>query len=196
MARSSFPEKLKREFEARREKNSRYSLRAFAAFLGTDHSTLSQILRAKRPICANAVRAWGEKLGMTPEETAVYVAAQYVPDPSTTRRHEQLRHWTAEAMAIVNERIHWHILRLLHSRSFQADCRWIAAEIGTSVDQVNLALSRLLRLRLLEMARSGKWRNLMGRGQPTEAQFKKLALIRIRELAAGEGIRLRRPAIT
>lgn len=136
------------------------------------------------------------KLGMTTEETAVYVAAQYVPDPATTRRHEQLCHWTAEAFAIVNDRTHWHILRLLRSRSFQADCRWIAVEIGTSVDQVNLALSRLLRLRLLEMAPSGKWRNLMGRGQPTEAQFKKLALIRIRELAAGDGIRLRRPAIT
>ena len=196
MARTSFPEKLEREFKARREKNSRYSLRTFAAFLETDHSTLSQILRAKRPISANAVRAWGEKLGMTMEETAVYVAAKYVPDPSTTRRHEQLRQWTAEAMAIVNDSIHWHILRLLHSPSFQADCRWIAAEIGTSTDQVNLALSRLLRLRLLEMAPSGKWRNLMGCGRPTEAQFKKLALIRIRELAAGDGIRLRRAAIS
>jgi len=195
MARSLFPEKLKREFEARREKNSRYSLRAFAAFLGTDHSTLSQILRAKRPISAKQVRGWGEKLGMTTEETAVYVAAQYVPDASTGRGQERLRHWTAEAMAIVDDRIHWQILRLLHSRSFQADCRWIAAEIGTTVDQVNLALSRLLRLRLLEMAPSGKWRNVMGRGQPTEAQFRKLALIRIRELAAGDGIRLRRPAI-
>jgi hypothetical protein len=122
---------------------------------------------------------------MTAEEIAIYVAAL-----STTRRQEQLRHWTA-----VNDRVHWQILRLLHSREFQADCRWIAAETSTSVDRVNLALSRLLRLRLLEIAPAGKWRNLMGRGQSTEAQFKKQALIRVRELAAGGGIQLRRPAI-
>jgi hypothetical protein len=132
---------------------------------------------------------------MTAEEIAIYVAALYVSDVSTTRRQEQLRHWTAEAMAIVNDRVHWQILRLLHSREFQADCRWIAAETSTSVDRVNLALSRLLRLRLLEVAPTGKWRNLMGRGQPTEAQFKKRALIRVRELAAGDGIQLGRPAI-
>jgi len=190
VASSLFSEKLKREFEARQKKNSRYSLRAFAAFLGTDHSTLSQILRAKRPISARQVRTWSEKLGMTTEEAAIYIAAQYVPNLSTTRREEQLRHWTAEGLAIVNDRIHWRILHLLSSREFQADCRWIAAETETSVDQVNLALSRLLRLRLLEIRPAGKWRSLMGRGQATEAQFKRQALIRVRELAASDRIRL------
>jgi transcriptional regulator with XRE-family HTH domain len=195
MAKSSFPEKLNHEFEGRRENNSRYSLRAFAAFLGTDHSTLSQILRGKRPISPNQVRKWCEKLSLTEEETSVYVAALYVPDASTTRRQVQLRHWTAEAMAIVNDRIHWHILQLVHSQHFRVDCRWIAAEIGATVDQVNLALTRLLRLRLLEMPRSRKWRSAMGRGQLTETDFRKAALIRIRELAAGDGIRLRHPEI-
>src|SRR5271168_1005637 len=43
-----FRAKLAEQFEARRERNPRYSLRAFAAFLGADHSTLSRILRGAR----------------------------------------------------------------------------------------------------------------------------------------------------
>ena len=121
----------------------------------------------------------------------MHVAAQHVPEGSVTHRQEQLRHWTTEAMAIMSDRTHWEILRLSGSRGFQPDCRWIAAEIKTSVDEVNVALSRLLRLRLLEMSPSGHWKNLMGRGQPTEAQFQKRALVRIRELAVEHGINFR-----
>ncbi|HEY6305853.1 MAG TPA: hypothetical protein VI488_05250 [Candidatus Angelobacter sp.] len=50
MQSSPFRQRLEQEFKVRREKNARYSLRAFAAPLGTDHSTLSQILRAGRRV--------------------------------------------------------------------------------------------------------------------------------------------------
>src|SRR6059058_5634294 len=96
-----FRERLEQELKNRRAKNARYSLRAFAAFLGTDHSTLSQILRGTRRAPVGSIRLWARKLGMTPEEAAVYIAAEHVPDPATAERQEQLRHWTAEALGIV-----------------------------------------------------------------------------------------------
>lgn len=43
-----FRARLRQEFESRRRKNPRYSLRALAMFLNTDHSTLAQILRGAR----------------------------------------------------------------------------------------------------------------------------------------------------
>jgi DNA-binding transcriptional regulator YdaS (Cro superfamily) len=190
MLRSSFRKRLERELEIRREKNPRYSLRAFVAFLGTDHSNLSQILRDARRIPAGRIRMWGKKLGMAPEEIAVYIAAQHVPDTATGQRQAQMQHWTAESMAIVTDSTHWHILRLSHAREFQADCRWVAAQIGADVDQVNLALSRLLRLRLLAIAPAGKWKDLTGAGQGTETEFQKRALVRVREMAAADGIKL------
>jgi len=128
---------------------------------------------------------------MTAEEVATYIAAQYLPELSTASRQEQLRHWTAEAFAIVTDRTHWQMLDLTRSREFQADSRWIAAQIGASVDQVNVALSRLLRLRLLEIGPSAKWKNLLGPGPLSEAQFQQRALVRVRELAAEHGLRLR-----
>ena len=53
----------------------------------------------------------------------------------------------------------WHqaILELVHTRGFQTDSRWIARRLGISVDDVNVALQRLLRLNLLEMTSSKRW---------------------------------------
>lgn len=57
-----FLDRLTREFEPRQADNKRYSLRAFSAFLKTDHSTLSQILRGTRRIPTAQLRRWGGKL--------------------------------------------------------------------------------------------------------------------------------------
>ncbi|HEY1338948.1 MAG TPA: DUF4423 domain-containing protein [Bryobacteraceae bacterium] len=188
MPTTRFRDRLEREFQARRERNVRYSLRAFAAQLGADHSTLSQILRGSRPVPLTQLRRWAKKLGISSEETAVYVAAEHVPDEDAAARQEQLRHWTAEAIAIVTEPAHWHIVRLSRAREFRADSRWIAAQTGLSADEINLALTRLLRLGLLEIASAGLWRDLSGAA--TERAFRKLALERVRAKAAERNIDL------
>ena len=165
-----FREKLAQEFAARRARNSRYSLRAFAAHLSADHSTLAQILRGARKVPASSIRAWAKILGLSAEEAAVYIAAEHVPDAETAHRQRQLQHWTAEALSILSDRSHWEIARRVGTAS-AADTRAIAREAGLAVDQVNMALARLLRLRLLEGGASAL----------TERQFRKLALARVRE---------------
>lgn len=188
----AFPDRLRREYETRKTANVRYSLRAFASFLATDHSTLSQILRAKRRISTAQLREWGKKLGVTREEIAVYIATEHVPSGLTRERQEQLRHWAAEGLAIVTDPCHWRIIELTHNREFRGDSRWIAQRVGVSVDHVNVAVTRLLRLRLLQIGPNGRWREPLDQGRQTEAGFRKLALIRIRELAANDGVQLLR----
>jgi transcriptional regulator with XRE-family HTH domain len=188
-----FRHRLGLEFRHRRAKNAQYSLRAFAAFLGTDHSTLSQILKGNRRVPLTHIRGWARKLGLPREEAAVYVAAEHIPDSPDNERQAQMMHWTAEAQSVVSEPAHWEILRLLRVPGFRADSRWLAKEIGVDVDQINLAISRLLRLGLLE-ADSGKWRDGTGLRSLTESQFRKLALDRVREKAAEFHIKLRRMA--
>jgi transcriptional regulator with XRE-family HTH domain len=182
---SEFPfrERLRREFEARRNRNSRYSLRAFAAFLGADHSTLSQILRKTRPVPAGQLRSWSRKLGLDTEEMALYLAVERMPDAATSYRQERLLHWTTDATAVLTERVHWQILELLRDPDFRADCRWIAKRAGVSVDRVNLAWATLLRLRLIKTTSTGRWRHQTGLAQLTERAFRRVALARIRESA-------------
>ncbi len=192
MSGSQFQQRLEQELRDRRLKNPRYSLRAFASFLEADHSTLSQILRNKRPIPVAQLRQWAKKLGMTSEETAAFIAAEHLPDSATLKRQQHLRHWTAEALAVINDRSHWEIIRLAGTRGLKANSRAVANELGVSVDQVNVALGRLLRLGLLEMSPGGRCKPLLVSMRVTETEFRKRSLIRIRELAAADGVQLGR----
>ncbi len=172
MLETRFKERLQSEFEQRREKNPRYSLR------GSRRTPLTRL------------RAWGAKPGMSREEIAVYVAAEHVPAGAEAQRLEKLRHWTTEALCIVTEPAHWEIVRLSREAGFRADCRWIAERASLNVDAVNMAFSRLLRLRLLEVDASGKWVELTGISEITEPEFRKLALDRVREKAAEVRIKI------
>jgi hypothetical protein len=180
-----FSDRLRREFESRHKRNSQYSIRAFAAFLRTDHSTLSQILRGARRVPPGRVRTWARSLGMGTEEIALYLAAESAPDAVSLRRQEQLRHWTAEAESIANGPLHLQILQLSRRADFRGDCRWIAADLGVDVDGVNIALSRLLRLRLLAVTSPNQWEDLTGIPELSESAFLGVALERVRK-SAGE----------
>ncbi|MCI0351136.1 MAG: DUF4423 domain-containing protein [Acidobacteriales bacterium] len=181
MANGMFRDRLAQEFRARREKNPRFSLRGFAALLNVDHSTLSQILRGCRRASANQMQCWAHSLGMDREEALVYEVAEHVPDSGSRRRQEQLRHWTAEAFALLDQPAHFEILRLVRSPGLRPDCRWLARQIGISVDELNIALSRLLRLRLLAVENQA-WKVTDGLPKLTSKAFRELALERARQM--------------
>lgn len=181
---------MQREFNQRREGNSRYSLRAFATFLGTDHSTLSQILRSQRPLPLARMRTWAKKLGLEPEVTAAYVAAEHLPDAQSAARESQVRHWTAEASAIIMLPVHWELFRLCGKHGFRNDSRWIAEQTGATVDQVNMAFQRLLRIGLLRTRADGRWMVTTGDTVKSEREFQKLAFTRVREKAAEFQVKL------
>ena len=120
---------------------------------------------------------------MGDEEITLYLSAESAPDAPAHARNEQLRHWTVEAASIMREPIHLQILELSRKPKFRADCRWIAAQLNASVDQVNIAFSRLLRLRLIVANHRGKWTDLTGIPELTEREFLGVALARARENA-------------
>jgi transcriptional regulator with XRE-family HTH domain len=127
-----FRERLQAEFAQRRRRNARYSLRAFARDLGTDHSTLSQLLRGRRAFSPHTVALLGRRLGLS---RAAMVDACIEQNAQT-------------------------ILQLVRSASFQPNSRWIATRTGIPVDAVNAALDRLLRQRDLQMQTIHHWKTL------------------------------------
>lgn len=175
----TFRDRLEQAFEARRAANKRYSLRAFAALLDVDHATLSQILRGKRRVPLERIGVWGRKLRLSAEEIAVYAAVGRMADENARRREEQLRHWAAETLALITQPVHREMLRLSRQRGFRADSRWVAEKIGVKVDDVNIALSRLLRLGLIEVTDVGVWRDTTGLAEITPQSFRKFVAERI-----------------
>lgn len=125
-----FRQRLEAEFAQRRQRNARYSLRAFARDLGTDHSTLSQILRERRALSARKVALLGRRLRLE-------------------------RGVLAEACVRQNAEA---VLRLARSRNFQPNTRWIATRTGIPIDGVNAALAQLLREGHLAMTSTHHWK--------------------------------------
>ena len=185
-----FRDRLQREWAQRRSANARFSLRAFALLLGTDHSTLSQILRGQRRIPLSSLRPWARRLGLDPEEIAAYVAAEHLPDPDTAARHSQLLHWTAEAAALLTSRLHWQIYHHCRQTIAPPDCRQIALEFGVTVDDLNVAFTRLLRLQILATDTAGHWLPALQPPLDTERDFRREALARVRRMAAESQVRL------
>jgi transcriptional regulator with XRE-family HTH domain len=151
---TSFRLFLQSELAKRCARNANYSLRAFAMHLDVDHSTLSQWLRGRRPITARSIESIGAKLGLTEESIQQYVLRAVRDDDVTTPAAWYL---TPETMALVAEWYHFAILELTQLESFRPDSRWIAHVLGISVDEVNVALQRLIRLDLLDMETTTRW---------------------------------------
>ena len=120
---------LTTEFEQRQRRNPRYSLRAFARDLGTDHATLSQLLRGRRVLSPRLVQQFGRKLHLSAADIA-----------DACEQHH------ADA-----------ILRLARLQSFRPNSRWIATRTGLPLDAVNSALDRLVRHGDLVMASAARW---------------------------------------
>src|SRR5262249_55949193 len=64
---------------------------------------------------------------------------------------------TMETVALLSDGSHRAILELTALEEFVPDARWIARTLDLTVDEVNMALSRLTRLGLLEMVEPNRW---------------------------------------
>ncbi|MFM9862800.1 MAG: hypothetical protein ACKVRO_04255 [Micropepsaceae bacterium] len=175
------------EFSARRAVNGRYSLRAFAGLLGVDHATLSQVLRSKRQMPVEHIGSWARKLKLSPEETAVYMAVARIADEQARAASEALRQWAAEMMALLGQAVHRELLRLTRTKGFGSDSRSAADAIGVSIDDVNIALSRMLRLGLMEVDAGGIWKDKTDLAQITPQSFRKYVAERVKNPLAKEG---------
>lgn len=97
----------------------------------------------------------GRRLNISDKKLAAFQSAARLEAPAVDSGN--LRQLTADAAEVVADVLHFAILELTHLKQFQADSRWIARVLGRSVDDVNVAIQRLLRLNLMEMKSRGVW---------------------------------------
>ena len=157
---TSFRLFLQSELARRCTRNSQYSLRAFALHLDVDHSTLSQWLRGRRPMTARSIESIGHSLRLPESAIERYVDhARRESEDAALRTPGVLTGETASAIA---DWYHFAILELTRLAEFRPDSRWIARVLDISVDEVNVALQRLIRLDLLDMAAPDRWVDTAG----------------------------------
>jgi uncharacterized protein (TIGR02147 family) len=143
-----------------------------------DHSTLSQLLRGKRRLTERTVRRCGMRLGLDEESVAEFVRAECretQPDAALG----EVRRLASDTASLVADWEHYAILELVRLREFRPDSRWVARVLGISVDEVNVALQRLLRLGLLTMDARDRWTDQSGDTTASVRGFTRAALHRL-----------------
>jgi transcriptional regulator with XRE-family HTH domain len=162
--RSSFRLFLRAELGRRCARNPRYSLRAFANFLGLDHATLSQLLRGKRRLTERTIRTLGAKLGLDRDAIDAHVAREPFDAGGGTldAGRADSRRVTSDIVRLVSEWEHYAILELVRLKDFRPDVNWIARVLDLHPDRVTLAIDRLVRLGLLVMETRHRWVDTSG----------------------------------
>jgi uncharacterized protein (TIGR02147 family) len=150
---TSFRLFLQSELARRCARNAQYSLRAFALHLGVDHSTLSQWLRGRRPITARSIETIGAKLSLSADAVEQYIEHSRRDDGATVPADIL----TGDTFTMIGDWYHFAILELTRLDEFRCDSRWIARVLDISVDEVNLAIQRMIRLGLLDMESADRW---------------------------------------
>jgi transcriptional regulator with XRE-family HTH domain len=175
----SFLHFLQGELATRCARNRQYSLRAFAKFLGMDHSTLSQLLRGKRASTERIIRQCAVPLGLEEASVTNFVRGSLRESNLDDAALREVRRLASDTASLVADWEHYAILELVRLREFRPDSRWIARVLGLSVDEVNVALQRLLRLGLLTMDEPDHWTDQSGDTTASVRGFTREALKRL-----------------
>lgn len=150
-----------REFEKRKAKNPKYSLRAFAKHLGTATSRLSEILNGKAGLSPEKAYGYVDKLGLNGFERDLFLTliesrharsemarriAQQKIDEST-KNYSQLN---MDDFHLIADWYHFAVLEYFQLSYADQSPQTIAHFFKIDVEKVHLALERLQRLGLIE----------------------------------------------
>jgi uncharacterized protein (TIGR02147 family) len=181
---SSFRLFLQTELARRCAGNAQYSLRSFAHQLNVDHSTLSQLLRGKRSITRRMVEKIGNRLGLKAAEIEAFATHEQLMKLGNASVSNEVRQLTMDAVCLLSGTHDRAILELVQLDIFKADTRWIARVMNLDADEVNVIVSRLLRLGLLEMTDHHRWVDKSGLTSSDRDEFSRRVIQKLAEQVA------------
>ncbi|MDH4466466.1 MAG: TIGR02147 family protein [Bacteriovoracaceae bacterium] len=144
-------------------KNSRYSLRAFANKVGVHVGALSSILNGRRNISRNLAarisqgllldpQERSEILGLFPDKRANSQSRNDIDLDLLAPRYLELN---ASHFKIIAEWEHFAILSLLKCADFQNCYHWISRRLGITMARTKVVMGRLVKFGLVEVDNEG-----------------------------------------
>ncbi|MFV8259754.1 TIGR02147 family protein [Bdellovibrio bacteriovorus] len=141
---------LKDELARRKERNSNYSLRAFAQSLSISPAQLSQLLSGKRNFTTEVLGTISRSLHLSPEEERSLLTRTLLEKAQTPPQERAKRQLQEDEFRLISEWYHFAILSLGKIRGAKADPHWISDRLGISVSDARAALERLRRMDIIE----------------------------------------------
>jgi uncharacterized protein (TIGR02147 family) len=157
---------LRAVFFQRTQRNSHYSMRAFARDLDVSHSYLSQIFNDKRCLHPKRAEALAARLSLDASSAACFlesVRTSFWRDRSGATGHAgkakpvEFFQLELDRFKVLSEWYHLAILDFTELADFKPSASWISRRLGVKVSEVRGAVRRLERLGLLQVTERG-WR--------------------------------------
>ncbi|NUN04773.1 MAG: TIGR02147 family protein [Bdellovibrio sp.] len=141
---------LQDELAQRKQRNPRYSLRAFAQNLSISPAQLSQLLSGKRTYTPEMVSQIAKGLHLSPEQER-YLLTQTIlgksqPLPSEVDKRQLIE----DEFRLISDWYHFAILSLSKIKNAKTDPFWISDRLGITVVEAREALDRLRRLKIID----------------------------------------------
>lgn len=143
---------LLKKFEESKQKNPRWSQRAFASKIGLSSGALSEILKGKRPLSSQLKKKISSRLQFSPLEEADFFE-DHLPQHLRTHRLEYYK-LTTDQFHLISDWWHYGILNLMNTKGFNSSPTWIGQRLGLNSKIIEEAWERLMRLNLIK--RQGK----------------------------------------
>ena len=139
---------------------------------------MSQLLRGKRALSERTILKLGTRLGLERSAIEGFIAeeSRWRSDTTADVTLNEMRQLADDAARVIADWYHYAILELTRLESFRPDSRWIARVLGITTDEVNLAVTRLCRLGLLELADQRQWIDKSGDTTTSLADFNRTAV--------------------
>jgi len=122
------------------------------------------------------IRRLGERLALDSSIVDAFILREKPLSEPTRSSQGEIRQLAHDTVSLISNIYHYTILELIRLPEFKPDSRWIARVLNLQVDEVNLALARLLRLGLLEMVAVDKWVDKSGVKVTTLEDFSHAAI--------------------
>ncbi|MGK5085412.1 TIGR02147 family protein [Bdellovibrionota bacterium FG-1] len=146
---------LKQEFNRRKKKNSRYSIRSFARDLKIDPTALSRILAGARAIGSKTAQRILLHLKLDPATRETLLHSLVAPEDHAVPVDADYVELTADQMDRMDEWIYSAILELARSKSVRKDLTGMADYFGIPIAQAEKYVNVLLDIGLLRRTENG-----------------------------------------
>ena len=143
---------LLKKFEEGKQRNTRWSQRAFAKKLGLSSGALSEIMKGKRVLSLQIKKKLASKLQLSPLEQIDFFDEE-MPAHLRIKRIEYVQ-LSSDQFHLISDWYHFAILSLINTKDFKPLPSFIAQRLGLPIKIVLEAWERLFRLG--HLAKSGK----------------------------------------
>lgn len=160
---ADYRELIRFELERRCRGNPRYSLRAFARDLGLVPSRVSGVLNRRQGLSREKAAKIAEKLGLTPAEQLLFCDRVESEHARSTAKKDLARkrlktrsamlsyaNISLDSFRMISGWHHLAILEALRLVDFMSSPGWLSARLGVTLNEAKAAVTRLVRLGMLE----------------------------------------------